>query len=523
MKALRDAVVLAVLVPLLMSGCYAGPPQPKAGRNAVPSDHAKSAPAKVREAAVAGLFYPQEKAALAQFIDQALAAAPSESSGELKALICPHAGYRYSGEVAARAYKQLAGREFETVILLAPSHYALFDGASVSAAEAYRTPLGLVHISAQARALAKISPFVLEAPCLVQRPDWWRESLVTAPAAGEDTPHTWEHSAEVQVPFLQQTLKKFELVPVILGRVDPARVAEALAPRLDDRTLLVASSDLSHYHPYAEAANLDQRCVKAICELNLQDMQAQEACGKLPILSVMQLARQKGWHARLLDCRNSGDTAGDKSRVVGYTAIAFYAAREEAFAAAERKLLLELARNTLKEVVATRRPPSTATNGYAAKFARPKGCFVTLTKHGALRGCIGHILPQEPLFRAVMDNAYNAALRDPRFQPVQPEELEAIEIEVSVLTEPRPLPFSSPEDLLDKLRPRRDGVVLKIDGASATFLPQVWEQIPDKTDFLNHLSQKAGRAASAWRGPGAAVYTYQAEAFKESGREKPAR
>jgi AmmeMemoRadiSam system protein B/AmmeMemoRadiSam system protein A len=513
MKALQPALALASLIILLIPGCYAQPQKPES----VSADQPKPASTNVREAAVAGLFYPQDKTALAQMIDQALATAPSsEPAGDLKALVCPHAGYRYSGEVAARAYKTLQGRTFDTVILLAPSHYARFTGASVSAAASYRTPLGLVPISPKARALAQAKPFVPEAPCEVLRPEWWRESSKAPPEPGQDTPHTWEHSAEVQVPFLQQALGKFNLVPVILGQVDPAPLAKALAPRLDDHTLLVASSDLSHYHPYAEARELDTRCVKAICDLDISEMQSQEACGKLPILTVMHLAREKGWKPRLLDCRNSGDTAGDKSRVVGYAAIAFYAPKIEAFTPAERKLLIDLARASLKESVTQGRLPAAATNRYSAKFIERKGCFVTLTKNGDLRGCIGHILPQESLYRAIMDNAQSAALRDPRFRPVQTDELDKIEIEISVLTEPQPLPFASPEDLLQKLRPHKDGVVLRIGPNGATYLPQVWEQLPDKIQFLDHLAEKAGCPAAAWRSPGAAVFTYQVESFKES-------
>jgi len=147
----------------------------------------------------------------------------------------------------------------------------------------------------------------------------------------------------------------------------------------------------------------------------------------------------------------------------------------------------------------------------------PKGCFVTLKKNGQLRGCIGHILPQEPLYRAVMDNARSAATRDTRFpRPVQPEELEEIEIEVSVLTVPQRLEFDTPDDLLNKLRPRVDGVVLRIGRRQSTYLPQVWEDLPEKETFLGHLSAKAGLPPGAWQTPETAVWTYQAEAFKES-------
>jgi AmmeMemoRadiSam system protein B/AmmeMemoRadiSam system protein A len=471
----------------------------------------------VREPAVAGLFYPKDPAELSRMIDRLLAAAPVEPVGDLKAIVCPHAGYEFSGPVAAYSFKNLIGRHFDTVIILGPSHYALFDGASVPAVDAYRTPLGLVPISPKARALAKISPCLSEPFCPVQRPAWWQQSSKPAPDPAKDTPDTWEHSAEVQVPFLQKVLTNFAILPVVFGNVDPAQVAQAVATQLDDKTLLVVSSDLSHYHPYDEAKALDTRCVKAMCSLDIGAMESQEACGKLPILTLLHLAHQNGWQARLLDYRNSGDTSGDKSHgVVGYAAIAFYAPAQGNFNPTERTQLLELARRALKEAVAPGRSPVADTNNWPAKFRESRGCFVTLTEAGALRGCIGHIFPQESLYRAIQDNARSAALEDPRFRPVQPGELNQLEIEISVLTEPKPLPFTSPEDLLAKLQPGKDGVVLKLDGRGATYLPQVWEQLPDKVEFLNHLSEKGGGAPGDWRKPGTSVLIYHVEAFKES-------
>jgi hypothetical protein len=471
----------------------------------------------VREPAVAGLFYPKDPVQLSLMIDRLLAAAPVAPVGDLKAIVCPHAGYEFSGPTAACSFKNLIGRHFDTVIILAPSHYALFNGASVPAVDAYRTPLGLVPISPKARALAKISPCLSEPCCPVQRPSWWPQSSKPAPDPGKDTPDTWEHSAEVQVPFLQKVLTNFTILPVVFGNVDPAQVARAVATQLDDKTLIVVSSDLSHYHPYDDAKELDGHCVKAMCSLDIAAMETQEACGKLPILALLNLAHQNGWQARLLDYRNSGDTSGDKSHgVVGYSAIAFYAPAQGNFNPTERQQLLDLARRSLKEAVAPDRSPLADTNNWSAKFREPRGCFVTLTEAGALRGCIGHIFPQESLYRAIQDNARSAALEDPRFRPVQPGELNQVEIEISVLTEPKPLPFTSPEDLVAKLQPGKDGVVLKLDGRGATYLPQVWEQLPDKVEFLNHLSEKAGCAPGDWRKPGTSVLIYHVEAFKES-------
>lgn len=475
---------------------------------------------KVREPAVAGLFYPADPAALARMIDGYLAAAKTESPGELKALICPHAGYVYSGPVAASGFRLLQGTDFATVILLASSHYAALDGASVSDADVFRTPLGDVPISPKARRLAQLRPFALAPRCLVQRPGWAAQSSRQPPAAGHDTADTWEHADEVEVPFLQRTLNDFQLLPVVCGDVDPAQAARALTQVLDDRTLIVVSSDLSHYQSDAEARTLDRRCTDAICALDVDKMSAQEACGRTPILTLLHIAKQQGWQARLLDYRNSGDTAGDKARVVGYAAIAFYApaAATETFTNEERRFLLDVARQSVREAAATGRQRPVSADGLAAKLTATRGCFVTLTQGGRLRGCIGHIQPMMPLYQAIIDNARNAAIRDPRFLPVSAREVAELEIEISVLTVPQPLAFNSPEDLLRQLRPQKDGVVLNIRGRVATYLPQVWEQLPDKVEFLDTLAEKAGCASGDWRKPGVTVSIYQVESFTESDR-----
>ncbi len=518
----RAAQVFLCLVVVSVLG-FAGGCQGREGA-AIPSAPSTNQAGRVREPAVAGLFYPADKAELSGLIDRFLTAVPEQKVGRPRALVCPHAGYRYSGQTAAFAYKLLAGRSVATVILLAPSHYAAFRGASVSSADWFRTPLGNVPISEQARVLATKPPFVLEPRCFVQRPAWSGQSSRPVPAAGEDTPDTWEHSDEVQVPFLQKTLGKFKLLPIVLGEVDPEEVARGLAPLVNDSTLLVASSDLSHYHPYDRAKALDARCVTAMTNLDLAGMRSEEACGKAPILTIMNLARLRGWKARLLDYRNSGDSTGDKEGgVVGYAAVAFCEpAQDEAqapragYTREEKKFLMDLAKRTVREVVTAGKLPGLDENTVPATLREKKGCFVTLTKKGQLRGCIGHIIAQEALYKAVVDNASSAALRDFRFPRVEAGELGDLEFEISVLTDPQPLQFSSPEDLLQKLQPHKDGVVLRIGGRTSTFLPQVWEQLPDKTEFLNHLAAKGGSGPSDWRQPGTAISIYHVEAFKES-------
>ncbi len=508
--------IVALALLLAGFGCGARPEVTGEAQLTNQSAAAARGAQRVREPAVAGLFYPGEAAKLSKALDALLAAAPKHHIPRLKGLVCPHAGYEYSGQTAAIAYKLLAGSDVRTVVVIGPSHYALLRGACIPDADAYQTPLGRVPISEKAKALAAVPPFALEPRSLVQRPGWWRQAPKAAPEEGRDTPETWEHSVEVQVPFLQKVLKNFKLLPVVVGEADPEQMAKALAEQLDDHTIVVASSDLSHYHTYETAKGLDSRCVKAIGDMDIDAMRSQEACGKLPILTLLHLARQKGWKAQVLDYRNSGDVTGDKDHVVGYAGVAFYAPAPENLTAAERKFLLDLARRTLMSVTTGGGLPEATNKDVPPKLLEKKACFVTLTKSGALRGCIGHLTALEPLHQAVAENARNAALRDPRFPPVETGELADIKIEISVLTEPQPLAFSSPEDLLSKLHPNEDGVLLHIGPRTATFLPQVWEQIPDKVSFLEHLSQKAGCESSAWRGKDVTISIYRVECFEEA-------
>ena len=313
-----------------------------------------------REPAVAGLFYPAAAKDLSEQLKTLLAKAEPVPLGKLRGLVCPHAGYEFSGFTAACAYKQLAGREIETVVVLAPSHYADFEGVSVAEVEAFTTPLGKIPLSPRAAKLAAVPPFCSHPKCDVSRPSWWRQASKEVPPFGEDTPDTWEHSLEVQLPFLQTVLKDFRLIPAVFGRADAAQAAAALAPLVDDRTLVVASSDLSHFQPEEVADQLDASCVRSICDLDVKWMQNEEACGKLPVLTLMHLAIEKGWKTRLLDTRNSGAVTGDRSNVVGYAAVAFFEGdgpseyervSAEKLTREDQKMLLDLARRSVNKAV----------------------------------------------------------------------------------------------------------------------------------------------------------------------------
>jgi hypothetical protein len=255
---------------------------------------------RVREPAVAGAFYPDSADSLRTMVDGFLAQATARGLSGLRALVCPHAGYRYSGPVAASGFKQLAGLKFDQVVVMAPSHHVRFRGVAVPDVDAFRTPLGTIAVSPRARELVRQSPFVLDS-----------------------APHQREHALEVELPFLQRVLGRFELVPLVFGAVDEEQVALQLNSLVGPNTFLVASSDLSHYYPYDRANALDRATIDAILRLDVGALGSAEACGRSPVLALVELARRRGWKAELLDYRNSGDTVGDRSRVVGYAAIAF--------------------------------------------------------------------------------------------------------------------------------------------------------------------------------------------------------
>jgi hypothetical protein len=459
----------------------------------------------------AGSFYPSDPRELRSLIERlaqnarrGLPDLPERRS--LRALILPHAGYPYSGPTAAHAARVLQENQFERVLLMGPDHFTGFRSAAVSAAQAFQTPLGRI-------------PLHPAAADLLKQP----ELFAPLPPADDR-----EHSLEVVLPFLQVFLGSFQLVPVVVGRAESDRLCAALLPLADRQTLVVVSSDLSHFLPYAEAQAKDRRTIGAILARDRRALfqDADSACGAYPLAVLLAMAERFGWRPVLLNYLNSGDTAGDRSRVVGYAAIAFFgdppmpATNESKPLTPEKgRLLVALARSTLMEKFGRPLPPADADRMRAAlsDAALQGRCatFVTLKHQGRLRGCIGTLTASEPLAEGVRRNAVNAAFHDPRFAPLTEKELGQVEIEVSVLSEPRPLAFSDPQDLLGKLRPGVDGVIIRQGHANATFLPQVWEQLPQKEDFLGHLCLKAGLPRDAWKRSTLEVSTYQVQYFEE--------
>ena len=448
----------------------------------------------LRPAAVAGMFYPGDVASLRDELATCLAgavpSAPTPGAGPLKALIVPHAGYIYSGGTAGRAYAllaPLAGR-VRRVVLLGPCHRVSVSGIAAPTVQAFATPLGTIALDRAALdGLADLPQIV-----------------------ASDAAHAQEHSLEVQLPFLQAVLGSFQLVPLAVGQTGAAQVAQVI-DRLwgGPETLLVISSDLSHFHAYAEARKIDHATAERILALD-QLTSFEQACGALPINGLLAVARRRGLRIERIAQCNSGDTAGDKGRVVGYASFALYEAPPAAVDDPGPALLAR-ARNA---IAAQLGQPTRAEPAHPG-LDQPGATFITLTQGGALRGCIGSLEAHRPLEQDVRANAVAAAFRDPSFPPLKAEELTRTRVEVSLLTAPQPMSFSDEADALRQLRPNIDGIIFIAGQRRSTFLPQVWEQLPDPRQFMAHLKQKAGLAADYWS-PEVRLQRYEVRKWKEA-------
>jgi len=417
------------------------------------------------------MFYPGEPKALAAELDDLLGGVEhlAPRLGFPKAVIVPHAGYIYSGEVAAHAYDELAPARgiVRRVVLLGPVHRVPVRGLAVPAAEAFATPLGRVPVDREAlRAVADLPQVV-----------------------ASDAAHALEHSLEVQLPFLQKVLGAFALVPFAVGTASVHEVAEVIE-RLwgGPETLIVVSTDLSHYHAYAQAKRIDGATLERVRGY-ATDLDHDEACGATPLNGLLSVARKRALAIRLLAACNSGDTAGGKGQVVGYGALALHEG-EGVSQADAGSTLLSIARASIDAELQKR----DLIERNESWLAQAGASFVTLTRAGSLRGCIGSLEAVRPLGADVAQNARGAAFRDPRFAPVSAEEWRQCRVEVSLLSTPKPLRFADEDDLLSQLSPGEDGVILEGGGKRGTFLPQVWEGLPEPRRFMGELMKKAGLA-----------------------------
>lgn len=459
----------------------------------------------VRESVIAGSWYPGDPAVLRKEIEGFLRkASPPPVEGELMALISPHAGYMYSGQVAAYSYKLLEGKAFDLVVIVAPSHRAYFRGVSVYPRSGYRTPLGVVPIAEELTQKLISSPLIEYVP----------------------QAHAQEHSLEIQLPFLQVTLGDFRLVPIVMGDQDYytcEELSRAIVKAIEGKkVLLVASTDLSHFYPYERAVALDSVILERVNAFDPEGLSKDlkmgkcEACGGGPMVAVMLAAKALGANrAKVLKYANSGDVTGDRSSVVGYMAAAIYRSSNPArgkgidlgLTEEEKRTLHEIARTVIWNKAQGKEVP--AFHITSERLKEPRGVFVTIKKHGELRGCIGYVRAIKPLWQAVMEMAEAAAFQDPRFPPVGPSELKDLEIEISVLT-----PLREIKDVKE-IEVGRHGIMIERPPYySGLLLPQVATEYGwDRVTFLEQTCLKAGLPRNAWREPGTRIYVFSADIF----------
>jgi len=495
---------------------------------------------QIKKPVVSGAFYPDSAKILAQNLKQFLGWAElNKTDKDILALISPHAGYKYCGSVAAYGYKLIKGRPIQTVVIIGPSHYEYFDGISVYPQGAWQTPLGNVPVDSElAQDLIRYHPKI----------------SFYEPAFSK------EHSVEVEIPFLQIALDNFKIVPVVTGKFsyeDCQILSQALLEATRDRedVLIVASTDMSHYHPYAKANDIDNFTIKEMEKLDPESLYYKlvtgecELCGAAAVITTLLYAQAKKMsEIEILKYANSGDVTGDRRRVVGYLSAVIYTplrqgygglspdlssvarrAKEEALAKRDapprrgkmsseskdilneqqKKRLLEIARKTMNEYV---------NSGKRLDFKEEEpillknmGAFVTIHKQGKLRGCIGNIIAQQPLYLTVRDMAIETATADPRFPAVSPDELKDIDIEISVLTQPKQV------ESIDEIKLGVHGVIVKKGYASGVFLPQVATETGwTREEFLSNLcAHKAGLNPSAWKDKDTKLYSFTAQVFSE--------
>lgn len=518
-------LLVGLLCGALLSGCRGETGEAEAPGDTLQSSTPASSRTLLREPAVAGGFYPADPAELRAMVRDMLAAAETvELPGRVLALMVPHAGYIYSGPVAAMAYAQLRGRSFDTVILIGPSHRVPVTGVALPESTRWRTPLGEVPVDTD----------ICDALCDASRL-FYRDELA----------HRYEHSLEVQLPFLQTVLEGFAIVPMVVQELSPedcATVGATIARVAAGRSvLLIASSDMAHYPAYEDDNRVDSAMLDAIKTLDPSAVFAADhklmsegvpqlactLCGLEAVATVMTAARELGADSvHVLKHANSGDVpAGDRSRCVGYGAVALCGPKRPADVSTQeaentssaepggeldseqQAALLALARESIAAYLSGRPLPEPPDD---PAFARKRAVFVTLHKHGRLRGCIGSLEATQPLGQAVISAALAAATEDPRFRPVTADELDDLHLEISVLSPLRRV--TSPDEIIVGTH----GVLVRQGWRSGVFLPQVApEQGWNREEMLTHLcAEKAGLPPDAWK-HGAELYVFTAQVFAE--------
>ena len=422
---------------------------------------------KTKPTAAAGKFYSNNKNELSAQIDFFMANNIHDYKHKSRAIIAPHAGYIYSGQLACEGFQYL-DKNVKTVFIIAPSHYVAVKNIALSIFEKWSTPLGEIDVNQ----------------------DINTELVEKFGCEFEDDAFVSEHSVEVQLPFLQKFLPNVKIIPILAGH-NYEKLTKIIAHYWQNsENGFVISSDLSHFYDTTQARKLDNLTAEMIEAKDMEKFNPEQACGGVGIRALVNFAKHKNYSLIRVGMINSGDITGDTSRVVGYGSWLLYEGAKNSFIKKYfSNFVLETCKKSILSGLHQEIPQCEKT---PAVFNQLGACFVTLEKNGDLRGCIGSILAHRPLIEDLLKNAHNSAFSDPRFQPLSKDEFKDVSIDVSLLSEPEKINFENEADLLAQIKPVVDGLIIKDRNHQSVYLPSVWEQLPDKVLFLNSLKIKAG-------------------------------
>lgn len=417
---------------------------------------------KVKKCDIAGKFYPSDKNQLLSMLDDfySSTSAPKYFS---RAIIVPHAGYIFSGKLALQGYKYL-NPSSERIFIFAPSHYKRLFGCVCCSFDEFQSSLG---------------------NCLVD------SDIVKDFEINDEAFHN-EHSIEVQLPFIKYFFPNAKIIPVLYGCEDYKLIAEVIKKYWNDKNnSFVISSDLSHFYPERESLKLDYYTAQMIENGNIKNFDVEQACGAVGICSLVEFSKNLNYSLIRLGLVNSAQRTGDSSKVVGYGSWFLY---EGSYADYLKNFYSDLIIEICKKSISSGlQLGDFEIKSYPSALEEAGACFVTLQIDGELRGCMGSAIAHRPFIVDLIENAHSAAFKDPRFEPLSLEEFKFLEVSVSVLSAPSKITFSSENDLLEKITPYADGLIIRDGEYQAVYLPVVWEYFGDnKKKFLNSLKLKAG-------------------------------
>lgn len=422
---------------------------------------------KIKEPSVANTFYSGNPAELKKQLDGFSKENGNRYEYKTRAVIVPHAGLIYSGQLAYEGISQL-DKSIKNIFIFAPSHRVPLGGLALTGYDEWKTPLGTIKVNQETN---KVLEEKFEAKIF-------------------DEAFAEEHSVEIEVPAIQHLFEDVKIIPVLVGRVNPQKITDIISEYYDDKEYgFIISSDLSHFLDDKKAQKIDGETAGMIESGDIHELRYEQACGAIGIYGLVEFANKRRFSLIRINLINSSLVSGNKSSVVGYGSWFLYEGSKNKFIKEYySEYLLKLCRN----IILSKFNKGTLYTAHAQVFNQLGACFVTLKKNNNLRGCIGSIIAHQSLINDIVQHSKDAAFHDPRFNPVEENEVDSLTIDISILSEPEQMRFKDEQDLLEQIVPFRDGIIIKDKFYQAVYLPSVWEDLPDKVMFLNSLKMKAG-------------------------------